>query len=420
MNVLVLNCGSSTVKFQLIATDLDLIAQNADQRLAKGTIERIGGEAIISLQVEGREPQRTTSSLRDINAAVDYIARWAASPEAGIEQIQRIADIQAVGHRVVHGGERFKQSVLITDEVVRAVEDCIDLAPLHNPANLTGISATRKLFGEGLPEVAVFDTAFHQTLPDHAFLYALPYQFYRRYRLRRYGFHGISHRYVAYRYRTILGIAREATNIITFHLGNGCSATAIKGGNSIDTSMGLTPLEGLVMGTRSGDLDPAIVEFVAAKEGLSTREIETLMNKQSGLLGISGLTSDMRELLAEAHEENDRRSELAIRIFCYRARKYMGAYLAAMNGTDAVVFTGGIGENSPEVRARICDGLQWIGIDLDEEENRKHTGGREGLISKETSRAAVYVIPTDEELLIARDTVRCVLNLREASDLLPV
>jgi acetate kinase len=415
MNVLVLNCGSSSVKFRLIATDLDLIAQNADRRLAKGTIERIGGEAIIRLQVEGHDPQRSTSSLRDINAAVDFIARWAASPEAGIEEIKSIGDIQAVGHRVVHGGERFKQSVLITDEVVRAVEDCIDLAPLHNPANLTGISATRRLFGEGLPQVAVFDTAFHQTLPDHAFLYALPYQLYRRYRLRRYGFHGISHRYVAYRYRVMRNIAREATNIITLHLGNGCSATAISAGNSIDTSMGLTPLEGLVMGTRSGDLDPAIIEFIAAKEGLSTREIETLMNKHSGLLGISGLTSDMRELLAEAREENDRRSELAIKIFCYRARKYIGAYLAAMNGADAVVFTGGIGENSPEVRARICDGLQWIGIELDEELNRSHTGGREGLISREGSRPSVYVIPTDEELLIARDTVRCVLKERQHS-----
>ncbi|HXI23214.1 MAG TPA: acetate kinase [Pyrinomonadaceae bacterium] len=409
MNILVLNCGSSSIKFQLIATDLDLIAGNADRRLAKGTIERIGGEAIISLRVEGREPVRTTSSLRDIGAAVDFIARWAAS-EAGLDDIRSISDIQAVGHRVVHGGERFKQSVLITDEVVRGVEDCIDLAPLHNPANLKGIAATRNLFGQGLTQVAVFDTAFHQTLPDHAYLYALPYQFYRRYRLRRYGFHGISHRYVAYRYRTIRQITREATNIITLHLGNGCSATAISAGNSIDTSMGLTPLEGLVMGTRSGDLDPAIVEFVAAKEGFSTREIETLMNKQSGLLGISGLTSDMRELLAEAHEENDRRARLAIEIFCYRVRKYIGAYLAAMNGADAVVFTGGIGENSAEVRAGICDGLQWIGIELDEELNRQHTGGREGSISKEGSRLAVYVIPTDEELLIARDTVRCILK----------
>src|SRR5436190_22612436 len=241
MNVLVLNCGSSSVKFQLIATDLDLIARDADRRLAKGTIERIGGEAIVTLQVEGREPQRSASSLRDISAAVNFITQWATSADAGIEAIKTIADVHAVGRRVVHGGERFKQSVLITAEVIRAVEDCIDLAPLHNPANLAGISATRKLFGEGLPQVAVFDTAFHQTLPDHAFLYALPYQLYRRYRLRRYGFHGISHRYVAYRYRLIRQLAREATNIITLHLGNGCSATAIRAGDSIDTSMGLTP-----------------------------------------------------------------------------------------------------------------------------------------------------------------------------------
>ena len=415
MNVLVLNCGSSSVKFQLITTDLDLIARDADRRLAKGTIERIGGEAIVTLQVEGREPQRSASSLRDISAAVNFITQWATSADAGIEEMKSIADVHAVGHRVVHGGERFKQSVLISAEVIRAVEDCIDLAPLHNPANLAGISATRKVFGEGLPQVAVFDTAFHQTLPDHAFLYALPYQLYRRYRLRRYGFHGISHRYVAYRYRLIRQLAREATNIITLHLGNGCSATAIRAGDSIDTSMGLTPLEGLVMGTRSGDLDPAIVEFVAAKEGLSTQEIDTLMNKHSGLLGISGLTSDMRELLAEASEENDRRAKLAIDVFCYRARKYIGAYLAAMNGADAVVFTGGIGENSSEVRARICDGLQWTGIELDDELNRLHTGGREGFISKEGSRVAVYVIPTDEELLIARDTVRCVRQDRPYS-----
>ncbi len=410
MNILVLNCGSSTVKFQLIATDLDLIAQGVDRRLARGTVERIGGEAIITLQAEGRDQQRLTSPLRDIKATVDFIARWASSPDSGIQEITSIADIQAVGHRVVHGGEQFTSSVLITDEVLRGIEDCIDLAPLHNPANIKGISAARSLFGEGLPQAAVFDTAFHQTLPDHAYLYALPYQLYRRYRVRRYGFHGTSHRYVAYRYRQLRGIARDETNIITLHLGNGCSAAAIRGGNSIDTSMGLTPLEGLVMGTRSGDIDPAIIDFIATKEGSSIGEIESLLNKQSGLLGISGLTSDMRELIAEAHEQNDRRALLAIKIFCYRARKYIGAYLAAMNGADAVVFAGGIGENSPEVRALICDGLQWTGLELDEERNHELTGGREGLISKEGSRLAAYVIPTDEELLIARDTVRCVLN----------
>jgi acetate kinase len=410
MNILVLNCGSSSVKFQLIATDLDLIEQNSDKRLARGIIERIGGEAIVTLTVEGGAQQRSTAQLRDIRATVDLIARWASSAESGIEAVKSIGDIQAIGHRVVHGGERFTHSVLITDEVLHGIEDCIDLAPLHNPANIKGISAARDLFGEGLPQVAVFDTAFHQTLPDYAYLYALPYQLYRRYQVRRYGFHGTSHRYVAYRYRQLRGIAREETNIITLHLGNGCSAAAVRNGNSIDTSMGFTPLEGLVMGTRSGDLDPAIVEFIATKEGLSTGEVESLLNKQSGLLGLSGLTSDMRELLAEADEQNDRRALLAIEIFCYRARKYIGAYLAAMNGADAIVFAGGIGENSSEVRTRICDGLQWAGLELNEEQNRAHTGGREGLISKEGSRLAAYVIPTDEELLIARDTVRCVLK----------
>lgn len=410
MNILVLNCGSSTVKFQLIATDLERIAQGTDRRLARGTIERIGGEAIVNLKVEGGEQQTSTASLRDIRATVDLIARWASSAESGIHEIKSIGDIQAVGHRVVHGGERFTHSVLITDEVIRGVEDCIDLAPLHNPANIKGITAARALFGEGLPQVAVFDTAFHQTLPDYAYLYAVPYQLYRRYRVRRYGFHGTSHRYVAYRYRQLRGISRENTNIITLHLGNGCSAAAVRAGNSIETSMGLTPLEGLVMGTRSGDLDPAILEFIATKEGLSTGEVETLLNKQSGLLGISGLTSDMRELLDEAREQNDRRALLAIEIFCYRVRKYIGAYLAAMNGADAVVFTGGIGENSMEVRARICAGLQWAGLDLDNQRNVALTGGREGLISKDGSSLATYVIPTDEELLIARDTVRCVLE----------
>jgi acetate kinase len=297
---------------------------------------------------------------------------------------------------------------LITDEVLSGIEDCIELAPLHNPANLKGIAAAREVFGAGLPQVAVFDTAFHQTLPDHAYLYALPYQLYRRYRVRRYGFHGTSHRYVAYRYRQLRKIERAETNVITLHLGNGCSVAAIRAGDSIDTSMGMTPLEGLVMGTRSGDIDPAIIDFVAAKEGLSAQEVETLLNKQSGLLGISGLTNDMRELLDEAHESDDRRACLAIEIFCYRARKYIGAYLAAMNGADAVIFTGGIGENSAEIRARICDGLKWLGIELNAERNEAHRGGVEGLISQDESRLAVYVIPTDEELLIARDTVRCI------------
>ncbi|MGI8653630.1 MAG: acetate kinase [Pyrinomonadaceae bacterium] len=408
MNILILNCGSSSVKFQLIATDVERIERNTDERLAHGIIERIGGESIITLQAEGGLPQRSTAPLRDTRAAVELVLRWACAEDSGIKEVKSVADIHAVGHRVVHGGEHFKQSVLITDEVLRGIEDCIDLAPLHNPANIKGINAAREVFGKGLPQVAAFDTAFHQTLPDHAYLYALPYQLYRRHRIRRYGFHGTSHRYVAYRYRQLKKIPRDETNIITLHLGNGCSAAAIKAGDSVDTSMGLTPLEGLVMGTRSGDLDPAIIEFVAAKEGLSAQEVETLLNKQSGLLGISGLTNDMRELLDEARESNDRRARLAIEIFCYRARKYIGSYLAAMNGADAIVFTGGIGENSSEVRAGICDGLGWLGLELDTARNHKLTGGHEGIISTDNSRLAAYVIPTNEELLIARDTVRVI------------
>jgi acetate kinase len=407
MNVLVLNCGSSSVKFQLIATDLDRIEQDADKRLAHGLIERIGGAGIVTFTADGVAPKRFAEPIRDTRAAVEMILRWAVSQESGVTEVSSVSDIHAVGHRVVHGGERFTSSVLITDEVLRGIEDCIELAPLHNPANIQGIVAARTALGS-LPQVAVFDTAFHQTLPEHAYLYALPYQLYRRHRIRRYGFHGTSHRYVAYRYRKLKGIPRDATNIITLHLGNGCSIAAIKGGNSIDTSMGFTPLEGLVMGTRSGDLDASIVDLIGTKEGLSSREVETLLNKQSGLLGISGLTDDMRELLAEAHEHNDRRARLAIEIFCYRARKYIGSYLAAMNGAEAVVFTGGIGENSAEIRDRICRELTWLGVELDADVNANHGADKSGRISSDSSRVSVFVIPTNEELLIARDTVRVV------------
>jgi len=412
MNVLVLNCGSSTVKFQIIATDLEMISTNSDQRLARGSLERIGGESIVSLQVASHEKQLSTARLRDIRAAVEFIQRWACS-DHGPEQIQSVADIHAVGHRVVHGGEHFKHSVKIDESVLRAIEDCIELAPLHNPTNIKGIQAARDVFGSGLPQVAVFDTAFHQTLPESAYLYAIPYQLYRRYRIRRYGFHGTSHRYVAYRYRQLKKIERDETNVITTHLGNGCSIAGIRRGDSIDTSMGLTPLEGLVMGTRSGDIDPAIVDFISVKEGLSAREVETLLNKQSGLLGISGLTNDMRELLAEEKENNDRRAHLAIEVFCYRVRKYIGAFLAATGGADALIFTGGIGENSPEIRQRICNGLEWMGVVLDEQKNSAAISGFEGAISKGESRVHAFVIPTDEELLIARDTVRCVKGVAQ-------
>ena len=408
MNVLVLNCGSSSVKFQLISTDLERIEQDADRRLAHGLIERVGGAGIVTFTAEGNAPKRFAEPVRDTRAAVEMILRWVVSEDSGVAEVNSIADIHAVGHRVVHGGERFTSSMLINDEVLRGIEDCIELAPLHNPANIHGIVAARAALGAALPQVAVFDTAFHQTLPDHAFLYALPYQLYRRHRIRRYGFHGTSHRYIAYRYRRLKGIARDATDIITLHLGNGCSIAAIKDGNSIDTSMGFTPLEGLVMGTRSGDLDPSIIDLISTKEGLSLSEVESLLNKQSGLLGISGLTDDMRELLAEAHEHDDRRARLAIEIFCYRARKYIGSYLAAMNGAEAIVFTGGIGENSAEIREKICAGLSWLGIELDAELNSKNGADSNGQISGDSSRVSVFVIPTNEELLIARDTVRVV------------
>ncbi len=413
MNVLVLNCGSSTVKFQLIATDLDRIAEDTDERLARGQIERIGGEAIITFHAAGRDARRTTAPVRDTRAAVEQIIRWVTSEASGIGAVKSVADVHAVGHRVVHGGERFTQSVLITDEVLRGIEDCIDLAPLHNPANIRGIEAAREVFGPGLPQAAVFDTAFHQTLPEQAYLYALPYQWYRRHRIRRYGFHGTSHRYVAYRYRKLLGIERNKTNVVTLHLGNGCSAAAIRAGDSVDTSMGMTPLEGLVMGTRSGDIDPAIIDYITAKEGLTPQEVDSILNKQSGLIGISGLTNDMRELLDEERESGDRRARLAIDIFCYRVRKYVGAYLAALGGSDALIFTGGIGENSPEIRARVCEGLAWMGVELDPARNAETVARREGLVSREGSRLGVYVIPTDEELLIARDTVRSVRGVRQ-------
>ena len=407
MNVLVLNAGSSSLKFEVIRTDQERIAADSDERLAGGVIDRIGGEALIRLEMAGKPTRKTAGAIRDHRAAVEAALRWLGDEETGAG----FRGIDAVGHRVVHGGEKFTRSVLIDDATITEIEDMIDLAPLHNPHNLKGIRAVRDVLGRDVPQAAVFDTAFHQTLPDRAYLYALPYSLYRRHRVRRYGFHGTSHRYVAYRYRKLTGTSREDTRLITLHLGNGCSACAIDGGNSIDTSMGFTPLEGLVMGTRSGDLDPAILDYIAEKEGMNLHEVEALLNKQSGLLGISGLTNDMRELLAEAHEHDDRRARLAVEIFCYRARKYIGSYLAAMGGADAVVFTGGIGENAAEIRTRITDGLQWMGLHVDAGVNDRTVAGVEGRITTDDSRLHAWVIPTDEELLIARDTARLVLGL---------
>jgi acetate kinase len=411
MNVFVLNCGSSSLKFQIIETDADLIEKNADRQLAKGLIERIGSEAIITLQVGDRPALKQAAPLRDHKVALAYVIKWMTGPETHIAGISSLEDIHAIGHRVVHGAERFKGSHLIDKAVIAGLQECIELAPLHNPANLKGIYAATELFGANMPQVAVFDTAFHSTMPESAYLYAIPYQLYRLFKIRKYGFHGTSHRYVAFRYRSLSGKQRKDTNIITLHLGNGCSACAIKGGKSVDTSMGMTPLEGLMMGTRSGDIDPTVIEFLMHKEGTSVDEIFSTLNKRSGLLGISGLTNDMRDLQGEAEEHQDRRAILAIDMFCYRVKKYIGAYMAALNGTDAICFAGGIGENSPEIRRGILSDMESLGIEVDDQRNAKAVRGKEMLISADKSRVPVYVIPTNEELILARDTVRAVKSL---------
>lgn len=410
MNVLVLNCGSSSLKFQIIQTDLEAIKNDQDKMLAKGYIERIGSQAIITLQATGQLPFRTAEPIRDHKSALNFVLKWITNPNTKLEGVSDLSDIHAVGHRLVHGGERLKKSVLIDDHIIDQIEECIPLAPLHNPPNLKGVYAAREVF-PGIPQVGVFDTAFHSTLPEENYLYAIPYQLYRRFKIRKYGFHGTSHRYIAYRYRKLKGIEREQVNIITLHLGNGCSACAIKNGFSYDTSMGMTPLEGLVMGTRSGDIDPAIIEFLVHNEGSSLEDVFNVLNKRSGLLGISGLTNDMRDLLEEEKEHKDRRASLAINMFCNRIKKYIGAYLAELNGCDAICFTGGIGENSPEIRRRSLFNLDFFGIKLDEDLNEKAVGVKELKISAPDSKIEVYVIATNEELLIARDTLRVVLNV---------
>lgn len=406
MNILVLNCGSSTVKFQLLNTDMEMMSQDRDQRLARGVVDRIGGKSLLSFRAEGQPGFKQAEPIRDHSQAVEKILRWVVSPESGIDSIHAMSDIDAVGHRVVHGGERFQHSTRIDDEVLRGIEDCIELAPLHNPANLKGIAAVRKVLGTGVPQVVVFDTAFHQSMPPESFLYAIPYQLYRRHKLRRYGFHGTSHRYIAYRYRKLYDLSEEQVRIVSLHLGNGCSACAIVEGKSLETSMGLTPLEGLVMGTRCGDLDPSICEFLVDAEGLNINQVDTMLNRSSGLLGISGLTGDMRDLLAERAENQDRRATLAINIFCNRVKRYIGGYLARMGGADAVVFTGGIGENSAEIRAQILEGMGFLGLELDPERNQSSDRDSRR-ITTDGSRVKALVIPTDEELLIARDTARC-------------
>ena len=408
MNVFVLNAGSSTLKFQLIQTDDEAMAADRDLRLVRGVLERIGGMAIVTAYVRDQPRAVVEMPIRDHREAIERIVQWAVSPESGLEEIGAPGDIHAVGHRVVHGGQRFRESVRIDDAVLTAIEDHAELAPLHNVHNIHGIRAVREILGTAVPQVAVFDTAFHATMPETSFLYAIPYHYYRRFRIRRYGFHGTSHRYVAERYARLTGRALDQQNVITLHLGNGSSACAIRGGASFDTTMGFTPLEGLVMGTRSGDVDPSIIDFLGYKEGLSPGEVETLLNKQSGLLGISGMTSDMRELLEEEAETGDRRVALAIAMFCQRVRKTIGGYFAEMGGADAVIFAGGIGENAPRIRELACEGLGCLGLELDPTLNARTVKGEAAKISTATSKLEAWVIPTDEELLIARDTARLV------------
>jgi acetate kinase len=403
MKILVLNCGSSSVKFQVIETSLEMIAANADRTLARGSVERIGmSDSRLTLDAPGRKLYQEIAEILEHRAAVERVLRALTHPEHGI--LADAAEIEAVGHRVVHGGERFASSVLITPEVEAMIEECVVLAPLHNPHNLRGYRAAHSLLAN-VPHIAVFDTAFHQSMPPHAYVYGLPYELYTKHRIRRYGFHGTSHRFVAIHTARQLRRPLEEVKIVTCHLGNGCSMAAVDGGHSVDTSMGFTPLEGLLMGTRCGDIDPAVLPWVMAMEELTLAQLNAMLNKHSGLYGVSGTSSDMRELLA-ACKGGNRRAELAFAMFCYRIRKYIGAYAAAMGGVDAVAFTGGIGENSPEVRLESTRGLEFLGLELDEAANAAAPRGDEVIVSKPSSRAAIAIIPTNEERVIARDTVR--------------
>jgi acetate kinase len=405
MKILVLNSGSSSVKFQIIDTDLEKMNAHKDETLAVGQVEKIGlADSRLVLKVPGREPYQDYREILEHRAAIDWALRVLADPEHGI--LSAVTDIEAVGHRVVHGGEEFASSVLITPEVVQKIEACSALAPLHNPPNLRGYYAAHAALPD-VPHLAVFDTAFHQTMPGHAFLYGIPFQLYKKHHLRKYGFHGTSHRFVTFRGCQILGWEREDKRLISVHLGNGCSLAAVDHGKSIDTSMGFTPLEGLLMGTRTGDMDPAIVPWLMAMEELTLHQVNTMMNKHSGLYGISGVSSDMREVI-EARKRGRARADVAFRMFCYRVKKYVGAYTAAMGGVDAILLTGGIGENSPEVREAALSNLEFMGLVFDRKRNAKVLGC-EGEISAKGSTVKALVVPTNEERTIARDVVR-VLN----------
>lgn len=405
MKILVLNSGSSSLKYQLIDSETEEV-------LAKGIAERIGvvgGGGKIKHETASNGKVEVDVEMANHDEAVDHVFTLLTDPEKGA--IGSVKEISAVGHRVVHGGERFVQPTLVNEEIVAEIDKLSDLAPLHNPPNVKGIRACMRLM-PGVSQVAVFDTAFHATIPDYAYTYALPYKYYTDYGVRRYGFHGTSHKFVTGQALEMLkeaGMDAAKTRIVTLHLGNGCSMTAVEGGKVVDTSMGMTPAEGLVMGTRSGDLDPAILLYLAKQLGATPDEIDDLINKKSGLLGVSGVSSDMRDVHQAANEGN-KRASLAVEIFCYRIKKYIGAYAAAMGGLDAIVFTGGIGENDSAIRARVCSGLEFLGLELDEEKNRTLRGPAD--ISKPSASARILLVPTNEEIAIARETAELVSGVQ--------
>lgn len=397
MNILVINCGSSSLKFQLIDSE-------TEKCIAKGLCERIGIEGSrITYTPDGGEKEQTVTPMPDHTEAIRLVLEALTNEKTGV--VKSLDEIGAVGHRIVHGGEKFAASTIITDDVMKAIEECNDLAPLHNPANLIGINACKKLM-PATPMVAVFDTAFHQTMPEEAYMYGLPYEYYEKYKIRRYGFHGTSHSYVSKKAAEVLGKKYEDLKIIVCHLGNGASVSAVKNGKCVDTSMGLTPLEGLIMGTRSGDIDPAIMEFIAHKEGKNIDEIMTVLNKKSGVYGLSNnLSSDFRDL-EDGYNRGDEHCIRTMNTYCYRVAKYIGSYVAAMNGVDVICFTAGIGENAPMVRSLVCEHLGFLGVSIDEDANHKR--GEEIAISTPDSKTTVMVIPTNEELAIARETVSLV------------
>ncbi len=397
MNILVINCGSSSLKYQFINSE-------SEEVLAKGLCERIGIDgSCITHQPKGGEKVKTEIAMPTHTQAVAAVIEKLTDEKVGV--VKSLAEIDAVGHRIVHGGEKFASSVVIDEEVMKAIEDCNDLAPLHNPANLIGINSCREIMPD-VPMVAVFDTAFHQTMPKKAYLYGLPYEYYEKYKVRRYGFHGTSHDFVSNRVAEIMGRKREDLKIIVCHLGNGASVSAVKNGKCVDTSMGLTPLEGLIMGTRSGDIDPAIVSFLADKEGKTADEIINICNKKSGVLGLSGgVSSDFRDL-AQAAADGNEKADIALKTWAYHVAKYVGAYAAAMNGVDVIAFTAGVGENNVDARAEVCSYLGYLGVTINAEANKKR--GEEVEISTSDSTTKVYVVPTDEELAIARETARLV------------